>query len=268
MPCIQLCFSMQMVSKAAFNSVLAGLWTRRSQYFTAIAHTLFIIGNLPSSPSAATLLAYLLTFNDFLQYSDWNLSIYTGVLPLKPDTLYEQVLRRIISLSCIFFNLIIILLQWPWFLPTLLAFEKGTAYPQVAFKTFLAAVLVFCDSGWSSKNIKLWVSGNPHTALPYYHIGLICLSNKLIDKLLDILLHVRRALCTIFAIFMALASLSAMIFLNSMLYDTWKPRYWKFLTRSMSVSPINICVICVHLLLENTMEFVFFVFIVKPQCLH
>ena len=67
MPCSQLWFSMQTISKAAFNSVLAVLWTRRSQYFTAIAHTLFIIGNLPSSPSTATLLAYLLTFNDFLQ---------------------------------------------------------------------------------------------------------------------------------------------------------------------------------------------------------
>ena len=61
--CSQLWFSMQTVSKAAFNSMLAVLWTRRSQYFTAIAHALFIIGNLPSSPRTAMLLAYLLTFN-------------------------------------------------------------------------------------------------------------------------------------------------------------------------------------------------------------
>ena len=266
MPCSQLWFSMQTVSKAAFNSVLDVLWTRRSQYLIAKAHTLFIIGNLPSLPSTATLLAYLLTFNDFLQYSDWNLSICTGVLPLKSYTLYELVLRRIISLSCIFVNLIIILLQWPWFLPTLLALEKRTSYPQIAFKTFLAAVLVFCDSGWSSKYIKLWVSGNPHTALPYNNIGVICLSNKLIDNLIDTLLDVRRALCTIFAIFMALASLSAMRILNFMLYDIWKLRYWKFFTHSMGVSPINIFV-GVHLLLENTMDFVFFVFVVKPNCL-
>ena len=93
-PCSQLWFSMQTVSKAAFNSVLAVLWTRRSQYFTAIAHPLFIIGNLPSSPRTAMLLAYLLTFNELLQYSDRNLSICTGVLPLKSDTLYERVLRR------------------------------------------------------------------------------------------------------------------------------------------------------------------------------
>ena len=56
-PCSQLWFSMQTVSKAAFNSMLAVLWTRRSQYFTAIAHTLFIIANLPSSPRTAVLLA-------------------------------------------------------------------------------------------------------------------------------------------------------------------------------------------------------------------
>ena len=73
--CSQLWFSMQKVSKAAFNSTLVVLWTKGSQYFTAIAHALFIIGNLPSSPTAAVLLAYLLTFNDFLKYNDWNLSI-------------------------------------------------------------------------------------------------------------------------------------------------------------------------------------------------
>ena len=109
-PCSQLWFSVQTVSKAAFNGTLAVLWTRRSQYFTAIAHTLFIIGNLTSSPRTAVLLAYLLTFNDFLQYNDWGLSICTGVLPVKSDNLYERVLRRIISLYCICFNLIIILL--------------------------------------------------------------------------------------------------------------------------------------------------------------
>ena len=58
----QLWFSMQTVSKVAFNSTLAVLWTSRSQYFTAIVHILFIIGNLPSSSRAAILLEYLLTF--------------------------------------------------------------------------------------------------------------------------------------------------------------------------------------------------------------
>ena len=48
----------------------AVFWTNHSQYFTALTHILFINGNWLSSPITAMLLAYLLTFNDFLQYND------------------------------------------------------------------------------------------------------------------------------------------------------------------------------------------------------